>query len=204
MSARRYVGGILATALIAGAAVALPRHSSPGPRRSQPDRPPTLAEALRTVATGTSFYLKLPGVPGESTDPGHVDQIGVKSIAWGVVNTPVSSGGSGKGVFDAVEIEKDLDASSPKLMKAAAASTTFPTAVVLGDKTASTTIQYFELDLTDVKVTSFKESGDSEGVQDTVKFSFQSIRLKYTRQSSSGGPSTVYQACWNLESNTSC
>lgn len=45
----------------------------------------------------TDFFLKIDGIPGESQDKTHKDEIDVLSFSWGATNTGTSSYGSGAG-----------------------------------------------------------------------------------------------------------
>jgi type VI secretion system Hcp family effector len=62
-------------------------------------------------------FLKITGIPGESQDRTHKDEIEVISWSWGLTRagTAGSGGAAGRPAFREVSIQKRVDRSSPKL-----------------------------------------------------------------------------------------
>src|SRR5689334_21091545 len=67
-------------------------------------------------------FLHLSSIPGESTVPGHENDIDLQSYSWQGVSVPpvIGGGGSSKAVFKDLSLTKYVDKSSPKLMLACA------------------------------------------------------------------------------------
>jgi type VI protein secretion system component Hcp len=64
---------------------------------------------------------------------------------------------------------------------------------------------YETLTLSNVRVRSFKQSADrSNGVSETVAFSFTRMRFRFTRETAQGGQSGPVESCWDLPSKTAC
>jgi type VI secretion system secreted protein Hcp len=67
-------------------------------------------------------FLKLEGIPGESTDSKHKDEIEVLSFSWNLKQAIVEGGGSGGGAgktqHSDFSIVKHVDKASPVLMLA--------------------------------------------------------------------------------------
>ena len=74
-------------------------------------------------AAQVDYFLKIDGIPGESTDSKHKDWIDVESFSFGATQTGTSGaggGGAGKVKIQDLMITKYLDKSSSKLFLATA------------------------------------------------------------------------------------
>ena len=126
-------------------------------------------------------FLKLFGVPGESTVPGHQGQIEIASWSWGeampgsVPTFPTKSDFNFQGT---------LDAAAPKLMLALAQGTQVGPAVLTCLRTDSTgkTTQYLKITLQNVFISSYELTGDgSSGLgEDSFSLNFTKIDFQYT------------------------
>jgi type VI secretion system secreted protein Hcp len=66
-------------------------------------------------------FLKLDGIPGESTDHKHKDEIQLESFSWGASNTGISDNGSGgKLSLQDFSFTAKIGVQSPKLFEALA------------------------------------------------------------------------------------
>jgi type VI secretion system secreted protein Hcp len=191
---RRWIGLTIVVAVALGiGAVSATRDTGD----SSP-RPMTLNAALASFATATNYYLRVPGIPGDSTVQAHVNDIDVQSFSWGVTAS------STRATFGDVTITKYVDPASPLLMKATANGQTFSSVTLFAEKPGSTPFEYYRLTLNNSNVKSFKQSGTrASGILDTVAFSYTKITLRHTRQLSTGSISTV-SACWDLVTNGAC
>ena len=70
----------------------------------------------------TSYFLKLDGIPGESTDAKHKDEIELMSFAWGVTDAASPSGGgsAGRAKFQDFHFTMLVNKASPQLFLATA------------------------------------------------------------------------------------
>ena len=68
-----------------------------------------------------SIHMFIPGVKGESTDPGHEDWIDVESLSWGVnrnLNSNSATKGdreSGNATISDLHVVRNMDSATPKL-----------------------------------------------------------------------------------------
>ena len=157
-------------------------------------------------------FLKIDGIPGESTDDKHKDWIEVLSYGAGIQQpasaTASRSGGAPaeRANFQDFSITKALDKASPKLALACADGThikqiTLELCHAGGDK-----VKYMEYKLTNCIISSYHDGGSCGGAEnlsvETVTFNYGKIEWTYTQQKradGSGGGQVV--AGWDLEQN---
>ncbi len=157
-------------------------------------------------------FLLVDGIPGESTDDAHADQIEVLSYNTGVVQSASGSASSGGGAsseradFQDFSIVKALDKASPKLSVACADGTHIPEVVLALCRAGGEKLQYMEYKLTDCIVTSVQPGGSSQGGEslplEEVSFNYGKIEWTYTQQKrADGGGGGNVAAGWDLETN---
>ena len=80
------------------------------------------------------YFLKLDGIPGESTDAKHKDEIDALAFSWGVSQPGRAGagggGGAGKAVFEDLLVVARTSKASPKLCSRARADSTSRQAVL--------------------------------------------------------------------------
>jgi type VI secretion system secreted protein Hcp len=156
------------------------------------------------------WFLKLDGIPGDSTDVAHKDWIDVQSWSWGVANSGSTAptggaGGAGKATFQDLTVAAHLGSASPSLFVACATGKHVKEATLSG-VTARATGKGFEfltIRLRDVVVTG-QQLGDSLGVAPGDQFSltYARIDISYVPQSPSGGASPPVTAGYDLKAAT--
>ena len=157
-------------------------------------------------------FLKIDGIPGESTDDAHPDEIEVLSYSTGVSQTASASASSGGGAsseradFQDFSIVKALDKASPKLAVACADGTHISEVVLALCRAGGDKVQYMEYKLTDCIVSSVRPGGSAQGGEtlplEEVSFNYGKIEWTYTQQKradGSGGGNVA--AGWDLEKN---
>jgi type VI secretion system secreted protein Hcp len=133
-------------------------------------------------------YLKLPDIPGESSQQDHEDEIDILSINWGASSPPDQNGGGrtrARPHVSPVTIGKWFDASSPYLALASLQGKRFEEAVISFRKnTGDTRLDFLKITLTNVLVSSYSMNGANgeAGIADEVQLSFETIRVVYTVQ----------------------
>lgn len=158
-------------------------------------------------------FLKIDGIPGESTDDAHADQIEILSYNMGVSQTASASASSGGGAsseradFQDFSIVKTLDKASPKLAVACADGTHISEVILELCRAGGDKLKYMEYKLSDCIVSSFRPGGSSQSDEalplEEVSFNYGKIEWTYTQQKradGSGGGNVA--AGWNLETNT--
>ena len=137
---------------------------------------------------GEAIFLKLDGIPGESTSKAFDKQIEVSSFQWGVSNGAAVGGrGASQPTADDIVITKTIDASSALLLGACLSGKVVKTGVFTFEKDRSTKaaaeVKFLQIKLTNVLVSSY-DIGDASGANnaptDRVSFSFQKIEFDYT------------------------
>lgn len=135
-------------------------------------------------------FLKIDGIPGESTDSKHKDQIEVLSYHTGA--SQPSSGSSSSGGARSAErvnlsdfsIVKTLDKASPKLFLHCCNGQHIKEVTLALFRATGDKAKYMEYKLSDVLVSSFRPGGSSGSGEslplEEVSFNYGKIELIYT------------------------
>jgi len=157
-------------------------------------------------------FLKINGIPGESTDDKHKDWIEVLSYSTGVSQRPSGAASSGGGRsaeradFEDFSIVKALDKASPKLALYCANGTHIDEIKLELCRAAGDKQKYMEYVLNDVIVSSVRPGGSSQGGEalplEEVTFNYGKITWTYTETDHrTGKPKGNVSAHWNLIEN---
>jgi type VI secretion system secreted protein Hcp len=152
------------------------------------------------------YFLKLDGIPGESKDAKHKDEIDVLAFSWGVGHAGSTStgggGGAGKAVFDDLLVVARTSKASPLLWLACASGTHIKTAVLTCRKAGKPPQEFLTIILSEVLVASYEVDGsDDEPPLDQVSFSYAKIETHYTPVDKTGKPQPAIKAGWDLKTN---
>jgi type VI secretion system secreted protein Hcp len=154
-------------------------------------------------------FLKLDGIPGESTDAKHKDEIEILSFSWGVSNSGAThsggGGGAGKATFQDFNFMSMLQKSSPKIWLACATGEHIKSAVLTLRKAGgdSAGAEFYKVTLTDVLVSSFQESGSEGGDLpfDSFSLNYAKIRTDYTLVNQKGALGGTTSAEFDIGKN---
>lgn len=156
-------------------------------------------------------YLKIDGIPGESTDDKHKDWIQIDSFHHGMSqsasSTRSSAGGASSGRTDHADfnINKLLDKASPILYQACSSGKHLASVVVEFWRAAGDAkVKFLEIKMEEVMVSSVAPGGgkESDFPTESVSFNYGKIKWTYTQQKrkdGAGGGSTT--GGWDLTSN---
>jgi type VI secretion system secreted protein Hcp len=156
------------------------------------------------------YFLKIDGIPGESADAKHKDEIEVLSWSWGESQpAPGGSGtgaGSGAGVgkvaMGDLHVSANLSKASPPLLLACAAGKHFKSAVLAGRRGGGKQAEFLTFSLSDVLVSSYQTGGTTaEAPLDSISLSFSKIEIRYKQQSAKGGLGAEVRAGWDRKAN---
>jgi type VI secretion system secreted protein Hcp len=157
-------------------------------------------------------FLKIDGIPGESTDDKHKDWIEILSFDFGMIQpSSATDSSAGGGTTERVDVEdmdlvKHLDKSSPKLYELCCNGKHLKDATLElcragGDKT-----KYLEVKMEQVVISSARPSGKSEGSDgfptEKISLNFGKVKWTYTQQKradGSGGGNVA--GGWDLTAN---
>ena len=156
-------------------------------------------------------FLKINGVPGESSDAKHKDQIEILSYSWGV-DQPQTNSASSHGSLSAERanfhpfvVVKAIDKASPKLAVGCAGGDHYTEAILEICRAGGDKQPYMEYKMTDVMVTSYRPGGTGGGEAlplEEVSFSYGKIEWKYTQTKVAGGQGSGNVAAgWDLKEN---
>ena len=140
----------------------------------------------------TDFFLKIDGVPGESTDDKHKAEIEIESFSWGATNqgTAGHGGGSGTGkvVPHDIQISKRMDKSSPVLFIACATGQHYKEALLTARKSGTGgQADYLKIKLEDVTVTSYQTSASNGAVvYENIGLQYAKLEMVYKEQKADG------------------
>ncbi len=142
-------------------------------------------------------FLKIDGVPGESSDDKHADWIEILSYSSGVSQTASGSASSGGGAsseradFQDFSIVKTLDKASPKLAVQCASGTHIKEIVLELCRAGGDKVKYMEYKLSNCIVSSVRPGGSSGGTEtlplEEVSFNYGKIEWAYIQQKRSDG-----------------
>jgi type VI secretion system secreted protein Hcp len=138
-------------------------------------------------------FLKLDGIPGETTDKQHPGEIQVDSFSWGVENASSRGSGGGQASVQDFSFRSPVSKASPLLMLACATGKHIPTALITLRKAG---FEFIKIRLDDVLVSSYQTGGvandGAERPEDSFSLAFVKIDFLYTVQRTGEVVETVF------------
>jgi type VI secretion system secreted protein Hcp len=153
------------------------------------------------------YFLKLDGIPGESADAKHKDEIDVLSWSWGESQpTPPTPGGGGGGAgkvaMTDLHVSANLSKASPQLLLACATGTHVKSAVLTGRKAGKAQAEFLTFSLSDVLVSAYQTGGaTAEAPLDAISLSFSKIEMTYRQQTAKGSLGPPIRVGWDRKTN---
>lgn len=154
------------------------------------------------------FFLKIDGVPGESTDEKHKGEIDVQSWSWGETNAGDAAQrggmGAGKVAMQDFHFVMNVNKASPKLMEKCATGEHIGKAVLVCRKAGGGQQEFLTVTLSDFMVSSYQSggSGHSEIVPtDQISLNFSKIEFEYKEQTAKGTLGGSVKAGYDLKLN---
>ena len=150
------------------------------------------------------LFLKIDGIPGESLDNKHKDEIELVAFGWGV-SSQVAEGhagggaGAGRAHFQDFHFTTRVNKASPQLFLAVASGKHVKEASLSVRRAGKQQLEYLKIKFSDVLVTSFQEGGaDGSVPEETIGFAFSRIQLEYSPQGPRGSAGAAVSAGWDL------
>lgn len=158
---------------------------------------------------GIEMFLKIDGIPGESTDTRHPDEIDILSYTWGEsqpVGPSSGTGGAGVGKVTMQEFQfaMHVNKASPKLFLACAGGVHIRNAVLTIRHSGSNPMDFLKWTFTEVTVASYHTSATAppgEPPTDQVGFRFAKIETEYIPLNANGTPGAPVKAGWDVAAN---
>ena len=152
------------------------------------------------------YFLKIDGIPGESTDAKHKDEINALAFSWGVSQSgptgPGGGGGAGKAVFDDLLVVERTSKASPKLWLACASGQHIKSAILTCRKHGKAPLEFLKITLTDVLISSYEIDGsDDELPLDQIALAFAKVEMAYTPQDATGKAQPPVKSGWDVKKN---
>lgn len=139
------------------------------------------------------MFMKIEGVPGESKDDAHSDEIDVLSWSWGMSQSGSfhtgGGGGSGKVNVQDLSFTKNMGKASPSIMQFCCEGEHLSEAKLTFCRATSTPEEhcYLEIKLTNVMITSVSYGGSSgEEPTENVTLNFAKVKMEYKPQRPDG------------------
>jgi len=157
-------------------------------------------------------FLKIDGIPGESTDDKHKDWIEILDFHFGMEQpSSATDSSAGGGTTERVNVDdfailKHLDKASPKIYELCCngkhiKDVTFELCRAGGDK-----LKYMEVKMENVVISEARPGGKSQGTDalpsESISFNFAKVKWTYTQQKradGSGGGNVA--GGWDLTAN---
>jgi len=154
----------------------------------------------------SNYFLKIDGIPGESLDAKHKDEIEVLSWSWGETNEPpaTSGGGAGSGkvAMTDLHVSANLSRASPQLLLACASGQHIKSAVLTGRKAGKAQAEFLTFSLSDVLVSGYQTGGSAvEAPLDSISLNFSKIEVSYKQSKADGSLAKAIRVGWDRKAN---
>ncbi len=138
------------------------------------------------------YFLKIDGIPGESTDKTHGKEVDLQSWSWGESNSGKhdsgGGGGAGKVAMQDFHFTMKVNKASPKLFLACATGQHIKEALLTCRKAGKEQQEYLKIKFSDLLISSYQTGGSSgsEVPVEQISFNFAKIELSYAPQKPDG------------------
>jgi type VI secretion system secreted protein Hcp len=164
--------------------------------------------AAAALPAGTdSYFLKLDGILGDSTDAKHKGEIQLLSFSWGSSNsgtTGSAGGGAGAGKVSITDFQFATATSqaSPLLFLATATGKHLKSGLLTVRRKGRGQQEYLKIELTDVLVSSYQQGASNGTVPvDSASLNFSKIKYSFYPQKADGSLGAPVTATWDLLAN---
>lgn len=153
------------------------------------------------------MFIKIDGLPGESIDKTHKDEIDVLAWSFGMSQSGTfhsgSGGGAGKVNVQDLSFTKYIDKSSPDLMLLCCNGGHIKDAVLVVRKAGTTPLEYVKFTMTTCMVSSVSTggSGGEDRLTENVTLNFAKFQVDYVEQTQKGGEGAKPSMTWDISAN---
>ena len=151
------------------------------------------------------YFLKIDGIPGESRDSKHKDEIELVSFSWGLTNVPshaAAGSASGRASFQDFHFTRPVDKASPQLFLACVSGKHIKEANLSVRRAGKAQLEYLKIKFSDVLVTTIQDgAGGGDAPQESVALAFSRIDFRYQPQQARGAAAGALKAGWDLAKN---
>ena len=138
------------------------------------------------------YFLKIDGIPGESADDKHKNEIDIESWSWGETNSGSHAygggGGAGKVSVKDINFTMRVNKASPKLFLACARGDHIKEALLTCRKAGKGQQEYLKIKFSDLLVSNYQTGGSTGDVVpvDQISLNFAKIEISYAPQKADG------------------
>ena len=143
--------------------------------------------------TTVDYFLKIDGIPGDSRDDMHKDEIDIESFSWGETQSGTfavgGGGGAGKVSMQDFHFSMPVNKASPTLFLACAQGDHIKNAILTCRKAGRDQQEFMTVMMNDVLVSSFQIGGAASGdvvPTDQISLNFAEIEIEYREQDATG------------------
>ena len=153
------------------------------------------------------MFMKITGIPGESTDATHPNEIEVLAWSWGATQAgtlhSATGGGAGKVNVQDISFTKYIDASSPVLMQACCTGKHFKKVSLTVRKAGDNPLEYLKIKLSEILISSISTggSGGEDRLTENITLNFSKFELDYTPQKVDGTGDAAVSASFDIAAN---
>lgn len=153
------------------------------------------------------YFLKIDGIPGESADDKHKNEIDLMSWSWGEsqAGTMSRGGGGGAGKVDMQDFSfsMQVNKATPKLILACASGEHIKKAVLSCRKAGKTQQEFLVYTFSDLLVSSYQTGGSSGDVipMESVTLNYSKMEVEYKAQKADGSLDGPIKAGWDTKKN---
>ncbi len=152
------------------------------------------------------YFLKIDGIPGESGDSKHKDEIQVLSFSFGESQSGTmgfgGGGGAGKVQMQDFHFMMNVNKASPKLFLACANGEHIPNGILTARKAGKDQQDYLVVKFKDLLISSYQTNGDANANSlpvDSISFNFTEIEVDYKIQDAKGALGASTKVKYNLK-----
>ncbi len=151
------------------------------------------------------YFLKINGIPGESQDATHKDEIQLESWSWGESNSGSSAagggGGAGKVSMNDFSFTMPVNKASPLVFQACATGQHISDALLTCRKAGEKQQEYLKIAFTDLLISSYQTGGSAgnEIPTEQISFNFAKIEFTYAPQNKDGSLGTAIIKNYDLK-----
>jgi len=152
------------------------------------------------------YFLKIDGIPGESGDSKHKDEIQVESWSFGESQTGTMAygggGGAGKVQMQDFHFVMKVNKASPKLFLACANGEHIKKAQLFCRKAGKDQQEFYNVTFSDLLVSSYQTSGSGSSdviPMDQISLNFTTIEIEYKAQKPDGTLDGPVKAKYDLK-----
>jgi type VI secretion system secreted protein Hcp len=156
------------------------------------------------------MFLKIHGIPGESTDASHRDEIDLLSYTWGESQPALASSAGGGSAAGRVAMQDfhftmRINKASPKLFLACASGAHIRNAILTVRRSGGNPVEFLKWTFTDVTIGSYQTATGvppGELPLEQVSLRFAKIEVEYRPMRPDGSLDAPIKAGWDLQANS--